>query len=88
MGASLGFPVALSAAGDDPRHAARRASFVATAGYAALLVGPPALGFLGESVGIRNAMIVILVAVLSTVLAAGSVRHRPATQQEHLPLAD
>lgn len=51
-------------------------------------MGPPALGFLGESVGIRNAMIVILVAVLSTVLAAGSVRHRPATQQEHLPLAD
>lgn len=31
------------------------------------------VGFLGESVGIRNAMIVILVAVLSTVLAAGSV---------------
>ncbi|MHA6523335.1 MFS transporter [Tessaracoccus sp. G1721] len=85
MGASLGFPVALSAAGDDPRHAARRASFVATAGYAAFLVGPPALGFLGESVGIRNAMVVILVAVLSTVLVAGSVRHRPATQEEHLP---
>lgn len=77
IGASLGFPVALSAAGDDPLHAARRASFVATAGYAAFLIGPPALGLLGEHVGLRNAIIVVLVAVLSTIFAAGSVRRRP-----------
>ncbi|GAA1843679.1 MFS transporter [Microlunatus capsulatus] len=78
LGASLGFPVALSAAGDDPRHAARRATAVATAGYAAFLVGPPVLGLLGEHVGLRDAMVVVLVAVLATTFAAGAVRPRPA----------
>lgn len=80
IGASLGFPVALSAAGDDPLHAARRASFVATAGYAAFLVGPPALGLLGEHVGLRNAILLVLVAVMCTIFAAGSVRRRPAAE--------
>ena len=77
LGASLGFPVALSAAGDDPRYAARRATVVATAGYAAFLVGPPILGFLGEHIGLRHAIIVVLVAVAATTFAAGSVRPQP-----------
>lgn len=77
IGASLGFPVALSAAGDDPRYAAKRAGVVATAGYAAFLVGPPLLGFLGKHIGIRNAVVVVLGVVLATTLAAGSVRPRP-----------
>ncbi|NEE35661.1 MFS transporter, partial [Streptomyces sp. SID7982] len=37
LGASLGFPVSISAAGDDPRGAAARVSAVATAGYLAFL---------------------------------------------------
>lgn len=80
VGASLGFPVALSAAGDDPRDAARRASLVATSGYAAFLVGPPLLGFLGERVGLRDAMVVVLVAVLVTSVAARAVRPRPVAR--------
>lgn len=35
LGASLGFPVGLSAAGDDPRGAAVRVGAVATIGYIA-----------------------------------------------------
>jgi len=76
LGASLGFPVALSAAGDDPAHAAKRASAVATAGYAAFLVGPPILGLLGEQVGLRGAILVVMVAVLATTFFAGAVRQR------------
>ena len=43
-GASLGFPVGMSAAADDPAHAAARVSVVSTIGYAAFLAGPPLLG--------------------------------------------
>jgi fucose permease len=41
LGASLGFPVGMSAAADDPKTAAARVSAVATIGYFAFLVGPP-----------------------------------------------
>ncbi len=81
VGASLGFPVALSAAGDDPVHAARRASFVATAGYAAFLVGPPLLGFAGEHVTLRGAIVIVLAAVLATLFVSHAVRSQPSTEE-------
>src|SRR6478609_3299235 len=62
LGAALGFPVAISAAGDSGPDAAARVSLVATIGYVAFLVGPPALGFVGEEFGLRNALIIPLVA--------------------------
>ena len=51
LGASLGFPVGMSAAADDPSRAAARVSVVATIGYAAFLAGPPLLGLLGDQIG-------------------------------------
>ena len=62
-GASLGFPVGMSAAADDPRNAAARVSAVATIGYVAFLVGPPLVGFVGEHVGLLNALLMVLVLV-------------------------
>ncbi|MFD1722010.1 MFS transporter [Amnibacterium endophyticum] len=70
LGASLGFPVAMSAAADDPRTATATVSAVATIGYFAFLVGPPVIGVLGEHVGILNALLVVLVLVVGTGLAA------------------
>ncbi|NUU61715.1 MFS transporter [Paenibacillus agri] len=64
FGVSLGFPVGLSAAGDEPRGAAARVSAVATMGYLASLVGPPVLGFLGEHFGLLRAMIVVLIGIV------------------------
>ena len=61
LGASLGFPVGMSAAADDPRKAAARVSAVATIGYIAFLVGPPAIGFLGEQFGILRGLLLVLV---------------------------
>ncbi|NEM92440.1 MFS transporter [Galbitalea soli] len=61
LGASLGFPVGMSAAADDPRTAAARVSAVATIGYLAFLVGPPAIGFLGNQFGILNGLLLVLV---------------------------
>ncbi|MDR0269500.1 MFS transporter [Paenibacillus sp.] len=63
FGAAFGFPVGLSAAGDDPRGVAARVGAVSTAGYLAFLVGPPILGIIGESVGLLRALIVVLVAI-------------------------
>jgi MFS family permease len=63
LGASLGFPVGMSAAADDPRRAAARVSAVASIGYLAFLVGPPAIGFLGNQFGILHALLLVLVLV-------------------------
>ena len=42
LGASLGFPVGMSAAADDPARAAARVSVVSTIGYGAFLSRTPA----------------------------------------------
>ncbi|WP_208324040.1 MFS transporter [Diaminobutyricimonas sp. TR449] len=63
LGSALGFPVGMSAAADDPRSAAATVSAVAIVGYCAFLVGPPVIGFLGEQVGLLNALLVVLVLI-------------------------
>jgi hypothetical protein len=79
LGASLGFPVGMSAAGDDPARSAARVSVVATIGYAAFLGGPPLLGFVGDQVGTLNALLVVAVLLLPSALVVGSARERPTT---------
>lgn len=74
LGASLGFPVAMSAAADDPRTAAARVSAVATIGYFAFLVGPPAIGFLGQHFGLLHALLLVLVLVALAGVASGAAR--------------
>lgn len=73
LGASLAFPVAISAAGDHP-DSATRVSAVATAGYFAFLVGPPTLGVLGEHVGLRGAMVLVLAGVLAASFLTPALR--------------
>jgi predicted MFS family arabinose efflux permease len=81
IGASLGFPVGMSAAADDPARAAARVSVVSSIGYTAFIAGPPLIGLLGESIGILNALFVVLAALLLGLLAAGSARPlTPAAQ--------
>jgi MFS family permease len=78
LGSALGFPVGMSAAADDPRNAAARVSAVATIGYLAFLVGPPLVGFVGEHVGLLNALLM----VLALVAVAGIVS--PAARKPEL----
>lgn len=78
LGSSLGFPVGMSAAADDPRRAAASVAAVATVGYFAFLVGPPVIGFLGEQIGLLNALWVVLVLILVAALASGAARERGA----------
>ncbi|SEH02190.1 Fucose permease [Nonomuraea solani] len=76
LGASLGFPVALSAAGETGPDETARVSLVATIGYVAFLVGPPGLGFLGDHWGLRTAMLVVLAFVASAAFLASAVDTR------------
>jgi MFS family permease len=73
LGVSLGFPVGMSAAADDPARAAGRVSVVASIGYCAFLAGPPTIGFLGEHHTVLKAlttvaMLLALAALVSPVL--------------------
>lgn len=74
LGASLGFPVGMSAAADDPAYSAARVSTVSTIGYTAFLVGPPVLGFLGDQVGVLHALLVVAALLVPSALAVPAAR--------------
>lgn len=74
LGASLGFPVGMSAAADDPRRAAVNVSVVSTIGYGAFLGGPPLLGLLAELVGVRGALGFVMIFVVLSLLLVSRLR--------------
>jgi MFS family permease len=76
LGASLGFPVGMSAAADDPLRAARRVSTVSTIGYTAFLAGPPLLGLLADHVGTLDTMLVIAALMIPAALTVFAARER------------
>jgi predicted MFS family arabinose efflux permease len=74
VGASLGFPVGMSAASDDPARAPARVSVVASIGYCAFLSGPPLIGFLGNHVTVRTALLAVAVLLIVAISIAGAIR--------------
>ena len=78
VGASLGFPVGMSAAADDPARAAARVSVVSTIGYTAFLAGPPLLGFLGSHFGVLHALLVVSVLLVPSAFAVPAARRQEA----------
>ena len=74
VGASLAFPVGMSAAADDPQRAAVRISVVSTIGYGAFLSGPPLLGFLGDHVGILHALLFVTATAVVAAFAAPAAK--------------
>lgn len=76
VGASLGFPVGMSAAADDPVHAAARVSVVSTIGYGAFLAGPPLLGFVADEVGTLRALLVVAILLVPSALVVPATRER------------
>lgn len=79
IGASLGFPLTISAAGEG-ENSAVRVTIAATLGYIAFLVGPPLLGFIGEHAGLRLAMLPVLAMVLLALLCSSSAKERREQQ--------
>jgi MFS family permease len=74
VGASLGFPVGMSAAADDPARAAARVSVVSTIGYTAFLAGPPLLGLLGSHFGVLHALLVVSIVLVPSAFAVPAAR--------------
>lgn len=73
LGASVAFPLTLSAAAVSGEDSNARVKLVATGGYLALLVGPPLLGFVANAVGLRGAFALVLGLVLLALLATPAV---------------
>jgi fucose permease len=73
LGSALGFPVGMSAAADDSRHAAGRLSVVTSIGYTAFLAGPPLVGLLGNHVGTLHSLLAVAGIACVGVLLSGVV---------------
>jgi MFS family permease len=84
VGASLGFPVGMSAAADDPAAAAGRVSVVASIGYCAFLGGPPLIGYLGQHVTVLRALLAVAVVLALAMLISGALRPLPAESPSHV----
>jgi MFS family permease len=76
VGASLGFPLGMSAAADEEHHAAARVSVVAAIGYTAFLAGPPLVGLLGDRVGTLRALLVVPLLLLPAMALVPATRRR------------
>ena len=77
LGASLGYPLGISAAADDPRNAPARVAAVATVATISGLLGPTVIGLLGEHFGLPQAFLAV-VALLIVALAVSSAARPPA----------
>lgn len=85
IGASLGFPLGMSAAADDPAKAAARVSAAATIGYIAFLGGPPILGFISEHIGLLNSLYILVALIVASGFFSGAAR--PLRADEKTPTA-
>ncbi|KHK96013.1 MFS transporter permease [Microbacterium mangrovi] len=74
IGASLGFPLGMSAAADDPAKAAGRVAAAATMGYVAFLAGPPLLGYVSEHIGLLNTLYIIVALIVASGFASGAAK--------------
>jgi MFS family permease len=84
LGASLGFPLGISAASDDEKNAAARVSVVSTMGYLAFLVGPPAIGFVGEHIGLLNAFFLVVALLVVALFCAPALRPPASAASDHV----
>ncbi len=84
LGGSLGFPVGMSAAGDDPARASMRVSVVASIGYTAFLAGPPLVGFVAENTATVTGLLVAAGAGVLGAIIAPALR-QPAPQDQPVP---
>jgi fucose permease len=73
LGSALGFPVGMSAAADDPQHAAGRLSVVTSIGYTAFLAGPPLVGLLGNHAGTLDSLLAVVGIASIGLLVSGVV---------------
>ena len=86
LGGALGFPVGMSAAADDPGHAAGRLSVVTSLGYTAFLAGPPLVGLLGNHVGTLDSLLAVAVIASVGMLVSSVVNPPRGARRGDVPL--
>jgi HAD superfamily hydrolase (TIGR01509 family) len=75
MGLGVVVPVLFRAAGSTPGiSAGAGVAAVSTIGFLGFLAGPPAIGLAADAVGLRAALVLVMVATLMLALLAGSAR--------------
>ena len=74
LGASLGYPLGISAAADDPRNAPARVAAVATVSTISGLLGPTVIGLLGENFGLPRAFVAVAVLLGIALAVSGAAR--------------
>lgn len=79
VGVSVGFPLAVTAAAALPeRTPAANVASLSLIAYSSTLVGPPLVGFVAESGGLRLGLAAILPLMVLSALFAGALRRRVA----------
>jgi MFS family permease len=71
-GASLGFPVGMSAGADQPALAAPRVGVITSIGYVAFLGGPPMIGLVASWLGLPHALALVIVPLVPAAIIAGA----------------
>ncbi|WP_239082539.1 MFS transporter [Actinoplanes teichomyceticus] len=82
IGASLGFPVGMSAAADDPAKAAPRVGVVASIGYIAFLGGPPLIGFLGDHMTVSRGLLAVAALLVVSITLSSALKPLPPAPLE------
>jgi MFS family permease len=77
IGVSVGFPLAVTAAASLPvRTPAANVAALSLVAYSSTLVGPPLVGFVAESAGLRIGLAATIPLMILSALFAGSLGHR------------
>ncbi len=76
LGSSLGWPLGISAAGDDPVDSASRVSAVSILAYIAFFAGPPVVGLIANGTGVLPALTFVLGLVAIAIALSPAVRER------------
>ncbi|MBO1752383.1 MFS transporter [Actinotalea sp. BY-33] len=74
LGAGLAVPIGMVAVSEDPMRAAGRVAVVSAFASVASLAAPPLLGLAAESLGTRQALLLILGAMVVSIVLSGQVR--------------
>ena len=76
LGSGLGWPIAIAAAADRRETAIRGVAAVSALGYASMLIGPMAFGFLGEHIG-WNVLVSLLLVLAGIFVSRFAPRKAP-----------
>ena len=88
IGASLGFPLGVSALSTDPVMTPARVSVLATVNYGAALIGPPLLGIIADHIGYHRALAFVALPVLLAIVLAGQVPDQRGRTRTDIALDD